>query len=1020
MSKILLLKLFTLFLFQIAAAQGKKISGKVSDPDGKPLAGVSVQAKGSSVGTATTAEGFFSIDVPANTKLLVFSHAGMESREIATNSSDLANVQLFPRVATGDEVVVIGYGNVRKSDLTGSVSTLKNSEFNSGIISSPVQAMQGRIAGVAVSQTSAEPGGGVSIRIRGANSITAGNDPLFVIDGLPIDNSGNLDGAGGASIGANPNRKNLLASLNPADIQSIEVLKDASATAIYGSRGANGVVLITTKSGGRSGKAVINYDYSIGNQEILKKIDVLNAPEYINMINTYAAMAGAAPVFSAADSASIGKGTDWQDEIFRTAVVSNHSLSFSNGNDKSRYYISANYFDQPGIVRSTEAKKYIVKTNLEMDLSSKVRVGLNLNTSILKDKNSIDGQGYNEVSGPINAALLYDPTLPVRAADGSFFRSAQLSINNPVSLVEGVSSTSRTSRMFGNIFMNVKWTNHLSSKVFIGGDFQNARRDLYNSTMTIYGGAGGGTANIVSLERSNMLYEFTTSYVKNFNQNHAINAVAGVSYQKFDNRSVVSTISGFATDAIGTNNLGLGDRANAVVGSNKNDNKLQSYIGRVNYTLYDKVLLTASIRADGSSKFGTNNKYGYFPSFAAAYKLTGESFIPDFFSELKLRSSWGVTGNQDINNYASLSTIGTGGLAYLGGTVMTGTVPTRVANPDLKWETTKQFNAGLDFGILNSRISGSIDYFIKNTEDMLMNLPLPQSSGYGFILSNVGTMKNNGIEVMINTRNIVKPNFGWNSSIVFTSIKNEVTGIADLPEIINGGFISENVAVIRKGLSLSSYYGYRIDGIFQEHDDIAGSPQPNAKPGHPRFFDANGDKAITSADRVILGSPFPDFTFGVRNSFNFYNFELDVFIDGQYGAELLNGNAIESMYPTNDRRNRMAVQFLNRWVPGKTNAEWPSGFQPTSYAGGRVNSLTVEDASFLRLQSLQLAYNFKSIPGNVVKSARVYATAQNLFVLTDYTGYNPEANVLGNSNVRVDFNAYPLGRVFILGVSLNF
>lgn len=1022
MPKILLLKLFVVFLFQFAIAQERKVTGKVSDLDGKPLAGVSVQAKGSSAGTATTADGLFSIDIPPGTKSLVFSHAGMESKEIAINSKDLSNVQLIPLVRTNDEVIVIGYGNVKKSDLTGSVATLKGSELNDGIITSVDQAIKGKISGVQVMQTSAEPGGGFSIRIRGATSVTGGNEPLYVIDGLPIENSPMLGPGGGALLGATPSAKNPLNSLNPTDIQSIQVLKDASATAIYGSRGANGVILITTKSGAR-GKVQVSYDLMGGLQYQSKAIDILSTEEYIRTMNELSLARGNGVVFEADDIARIGKGTDWPDEILRTAFATSHNLSLSGGTDKSKLFISANYYDQQGIVKNSGIKKYIFRLNLEQNVGENFKVGVNLNSSFIKDNNNVDGVSKNEAAGPINTSLLYDPTIPVKNDDGTFGFSNDLNIGNPAALLAAITSEIQTNRTFGNLFTDYSITNDLSARLTIGLDRQIARRDLYNSTLSLRGGAGNGAANIASLERVSSLLQYTMNYKRTWKNNNSLNSTVGVTYEDFTDRSFSSSVNDFPTDVLGVDNLDLGNQENAQVGSNKSKHSLLSYLGRVNFSLNDRVLLTSSIRADGSSRFGANNKFGYFPSFAVAWRLINERFVPPVFTDLKLRASWGMTGNQEIGNYAAISAFRPGILALLNGVAQTGTQPSRVPNPDLKWETTKQLNFGIDASILSDRISASVDYFIKNTEDMLLDLPVPQSSGFTSTLYNVGSMSNKGFEIMINSRNIVTKNFKWSSAFNFSVVKNKVTNIGDLPFIITGTTPvteNQNFALIRPGDPLNAYYGYKITGIFQDQHQVSQSAQPLSRPGNPIFLDANGDGTINPDDRVILGSPFPDYIFGLSNTLNYKQFQLDIFIDGQKGADLLNGNAIESMFPVNERRNRIADQIFDRWTPDNPGARWPSALSPSTYGGSYINSLTIEDASFIRIQSVQLGYSVQKRLLNFINSAKFYATVQNLAVFTDYTGSNPEANAFGNSNSRIDYNAYPLCRIWSLGCNLTF
>ena len=919
-----------------------------------------------------------------------------------------------------DEIVVVGYGTQKKSDLTGSVSSLKSEDLNPGANASVDQMMLGRAAGVQINQASSAPGGGLSIRIRGASSLNASNEPLYVIDGFPIDNSPNLASGGAAEVSENRSPNNPLNSLNPADIQSIEILKDASATAIYGSRGANGVVMITTKKG-RAGKMNVTYDVYSGIQTVAKTIDVLSTSEYINAINDLSQEQGNAPVFSNEDISNIGAGNFWQDEIFRSAPITSHNLSVGGGSENTSIYSSINYFDQEGVVKNSGIKKYTGRINIDTKIGERANIGLNFNTSLIKDNNNIDGIQTNENAGPIYSSLLYDPTEPIFNSDGTFSQSSNLTVNNPVTLISGISSLNETNRTFGSAYLNYNFTDELSGKFNFGTDRQTSRRDIYNSTQTIRGGAAGGIANINVLERSNYLFEYTMNYNKAFNENHNLAVLGGVTYQKFQSKNFFGNISGFPTDEIGTGNLELGDTNTDQLGSRLEENTLLSYLGRINYNLFNKFLLTGSIRADGSSRFGENSKFGYFPSFAFGWKLTEEEFIPDVFSEVKLRTSWGQTGNQEIGNYNSLLTFQSGPNVVLGNSVLGSVIPSRKSNDDLKWETTEQFNIGLDVALLRGRISGTFDYFSKNTKDLLFNLPLPLASGYASILSNVGEVQNKGFEVLINTTNVVSGDFKWDTSLNFSAIKNKVLDLGRVESIVTGAIQSVgNTAIIREGDPLAAYYGYVVTGIFQENDDIANSPQPTAQPGYPIFEDRDGDGAITPADQTIIGSPFPDFSYGFQNSFSFKNWKLDVFFQGQEGVDLVNINLIESLYPANFRRNRQSRTMLDRWTPQNTDAKWPSSVNPNAYGASKVNSLSVEDASYLRLKNVQLSYNIPVDNINLLNSLRVYVTGQNLFTVTDYGGFDPEANSLGSSNVRVDYSSYPLARTYLVGLTASF
>ena len=996
------------------------VNGTVVDDSGVPLPGANIIEMGTNNGTQTDFDGNFKINVTDGDGVLIVSYLGFTTKEIPINGKSNLNIVLEESADALEEIVLVGYGTQKKSDLTGSVASLSQEDMNAGANVSVDQMMLGRVAGVQINQASSAPGGGLAIRIRGSNSLNASNEPLYVIDGFPIDNSPNLGSGGAAEVGENLSPRNPLNALNPADVESIEILKDASATAIYGSRGANGVILITTKKGSK-GKLNVTYDVYAGIQSVAEKIDVLSTSQYIDTMNDLAVAQGNGVVFNNDDISRIGKGTDWQDEVFRSAPLTNHNLALSGGSEKTNYYASFNYFDQEGVVKNSGIKRYTGRINLETKIGSKTKIGLNFNTSLINNNNNVDGVNTNEQGGPIYSSLLYDPTEPILNDDGTFSQSANLTINNPATMINGIISESETNRTFGSAFLNYDFTEDLSGKFNFGTDRQTSRRDIYNTTQTIRGGAAGGIADINVLERSNYLFEYTMTYDKTFNEDHALTILGGVTYQKFSSRFFSGNISGFPTDEIKTNNLSLGNTNTDILSSGKEENTLLSYLGRVNYNLFDKFLLTASIRADGSSRFGENNKWGYFPSFALGYKLDQEDFIPDSFSQLKLRASWGQTGNQEIGNYASQLTFGTGPNVVYGGTVSGSVVPQRIANPDLKWETTNQLNVGIDFGISGGRFSGSLDYFSKESKDLLFDLPLPLASGYGSILTNVGEVKNSGFEFLFNSTNIVTDNFQWDTSLNFSVIKNEVLDLGRIESIVTGDVQAVgNTAIIQEGDPLASYYGYVVTGIFQEGDDITNSPQPTAQPGFPIFEDRNGDGAITPADQTIIGTPYPDFTYGIHNSISYRNLKLDFFFQGQVGVDLLNINVIESLYPANFRRNRLAYHTLDRWTPQNTNTKWPSGVNPNAYGAGKVNTLAIQDASYFRLKNVKLSYNVPVQNIDFLNSLQVYVTGQNLFTITDYIGFDPEANSFGSSNVRVDYSSYPLARTYMLGLSANF
>lgn len=977
--------------------QERIITGRVVNESGDPLAGVTVSVKGQTTTMITDADGWYRITVHAEGKILVFTMVGFDSLEKPLNAQSVVNVVLTPSLSDLDEVVVVGYGTVKKRDLTGSVSSLGEKDFNTGAQANVTQLIQGRIPGVHVTQSSGTPGAGASIRIRGTNSITAGNEPLFVIDGFP-----------GAPLNA----------LDPGDIESIEVLKDASSAAIYGSRGANGVILITTKKG-KVGKMVVNYNGSIGSQSPAKKLDLLNGEQYMTFINGVREDRGQAPLFSQAEINAIGTGTDWQDEIFREAVVQSHKLSFSGGSENgTRYYISLNHFGQDGIVVNSGLNRYGARINFNHS-TDRVKFGLNLNASVVTEDNIPLGTGINIGAGVIGSALQMDPVMKPQHEDGSYVESTTQDLNNPLALAKATYHTLKTNRTFGNAFFEYLITDRLSAKINLGTNQSIGRNDDYTTKVTKLGQLNNGLAHIGSAESTDYLSEITLNYHAEIEGQHTVDAVAGYTYQVFVNRGYDATSRDFPTDAFRTSNLSAGNTELYTQSSYKNKNQILSWLGRVNYAFRDRYLATISFRADGSSRFGVDNQYGYFPSMALGWRISDEPFFGDnsVFSDLKLRASYGTTGNQEIGNYNSLVLLGTVGDAIFDGGRHVAIVPIQLANPNLKWETTRQLNAGLDFGVWNNRVTGSLDYFASYTYDLLLNLPIPRTSGFNTSLQNVGDTENKGFELMINSRNLVG-DFSWSSAFNFSTVENKVTNLGSLPFILQGdvAFLSD-FTILREGDPINSYWGYQVDGIFQTQEEIDQSAQPRAKVGDLRFKDVNKSGSITADDRTILGNPFPDFTLGLNNSFEYKGFQLDVFLEGRFGYEMLNFSRIDSESPIQDLRNRQSY-VLNRWT-----SENPSNEHPSFVGYDRavsVNSRVVEDASFLRLKTVQLNYTFPPSfrPGGIT-ALSIYASAQNIFTVTDYTGYDPDVSSFGDNNIRLDYNAYPLPRIVTVGVNLT-
>lgn len=1006
--------------FEIPEEQQRKLMGRVTDNQGNGLEGVTVSVKGTTIATTTNTAGNYQINIPKNGHILVFSLIGFEPSEKTVSDQSTLDVILQTSVSDLDEVVVIGYGTQRKSDLTGSISSVKVNELNS-VTNTSVDGLLNGVPGVNVIQNTGEPGAGFSINIRGASSISAGNNPLYVIDGFPVDNSPALGSGDDPGFSGNRSPRNPLASINPRDIESIEILKDASAAAIYGSRGANGVILITTKSG-QSGDVKVSLHASAAVQTPFNRLDLLSAPDYKRVLNQLIDAGGAGEEERIGDIANDGIGTDWQREVTnRAAIMQNHQLSFTGGTDRSKYFLSLNYVDQDGIVKSTDFDRYGIRLNLDSKVSDRLKIGLNASASYVRNTFAPNGFSTNETAGALYSAINFDPTVGIKDAEGNYYLSPTLSIDNPLALINGTSSKSASSRILTTLTGEYTILPELKFKINVGGDIVNEKRKNYIGRLTINGRNTGGIGSNYQGERSSYLGEGTFNYDKKFGL-HAINAVLGGSYQRFSSNRIHVTANNFPSDATKADNLSLGSQETYLIDNPSTANKLASLIGRVNYMFNNIYSATFTVRRDGSSRFGERNKYGTFPSAALAWKISEESFLKEnrVLSQLKVRTSWGLTGNQEIGDFAYQSTYNGGLPAIWDDQLTTTAAPARLPNPDLKWEQTEQIDLGLDFGFFENRINGSIDFYQKTTTDMLLNLPIPQSTGFATILTNIGKIQNKGIDFTLSTTNIAKENFRWTTDLSMTTLKNKVIDLGGLPQIFSGGgFLHvEQIGIIRPGDPLNSFFGWEIDGIWQQEDDFSVTRE-NVHPGDLKYVDQNGDGYVNGEDRVNLGNSFPDFQWSLGNTLSYRGFELYLYLEGVQGAQMLNGNLIDSYFPINFRRNKFAEPYLNRWTPENPSNIYPSFVNPLSQGRKTVNSLTVQDASYIRLKNVRFSYN---IPKQVkwLPTGQVYVSAENLFVITDYDGIDPSINPNNNPSLRLDFNSYPTARTFLLGMRFDF
>lgn len=1008
------------FLLSAFQSHGQEVvRGTVIGEDGLPLPGVNIIVEGTENGVQTNFEGQYEIEVAEPDARLIFSFVGFQTEQVEVDGRSEIDVVMEVNKEELEEVVVIGYGAVKKSDLTGAVSSIEPDEMNQGVTPSVGQALEGRIAGLQISQNSNEPGGGMSVSIRGAGSINAGTEPLYVIDGVIV-NTGSIAASGGAGFTGNRSPRNPLNSLNPADIASIEVLKDASSTAIYGSRGANGVVLITTKKGA-IGEMKINYDFYYGWQEPTRELDLLSPTEYRDVLNAIIEDGGGDPgqVITEIE----GNGTDWLDLILQTAPTQNHNLSFSGATEKLNYFSSLNYFSQEGLVIGSGMERYNVRLNLGSNSEDHYDYGINMNVSYINDDFASTGTGINENGGAIYSAINFDPTIDPYNEDGTYALSPFITIDNPLSILYGQDARAETFRFYGNTFFQYFFTPGLSAKVQIGGDVQNVRRDVFVQPYTLSGLGTGGIATIQTGRKDYVSLEGTLHYNREFGDDR-LSGVAGATYEYFQTKSFSGNARGFALPELGTDAIGSGDPTLNELGSGRNQARFISYLARVNYALNDKYLFTASIRADGSSRFGDNNKFGYFPSGAVAWKIDEEEFVEDvdWLSQLKIRASIGSTGNANIGNSLTFQTFSAGRDLLFGDSFYNTIYPTRLPNPDLTWERSVQYDIGLDFGFFDNRVNGSLDYFEKETTDLLLVVPQALNTGFAGQIQNLGGIVNEGFELDLEIVAIDSEHFGWDVGGNLATLQNEVLDIGERGDIIRGAQSQiPDFTIVTPGEAIDSFYGFIVDGVWQEDDDFS-TTEAQVAPGDLKYRDINGDGIINAEDRVILGNSIPSLTWGFSNFFRYRGFTLDVLMKGVQGVERLNGNLINTYSPNNFRRNRIAEPLLNRWTPQNPTDEYPSFVNPTSQGGANalINSKTVEDASYVRLQTVRLGYMFPVDDNGFLNDLSVHVTGQNLLTITDYSGVDPAANASGSNTIGLDFNAYPVPRTLLVGLNVEF
>jgi TonB-linked SusC/RagA family outer membrane protein len=1019
------LTIFLLLLpgFVGLAQEQRTITGTVTHiSDGEPLPGVSVLEKGTSNGTITDTGGRYSITVDESATHLIFRFVGMKSREMAIGSLEEINVTMEDDIIGLEEVVAVGYGSVKKSDLTGSVGSVKVDELKKNPVTSLDQSLQGRVAGVQVVQLSAQPGGNTLFRVRGGNSIFAGNEPLYVIDGMQVNTSENFSWLSAPEV-------NALSSLNPNDIESIEILKDASATSIYGAKGANGVVLITTKRG-KAGDDRITFESYFGMQEISKRIEVMNATDYAILFDEAGLNAaiddGTSYTPAYPDPESLGEGTDWQDEIYRTAPVQNYQLSFSGGNPKTQYAISANFYDQEGIIVGSDFRRYSFRTNLDHSIGERLNVGTSF--SLNRTNASIVGSSTQAgfFPGVVNTALTFSPALPVRDSTGQYTLkdpTADAWLDNPVAVTRDVRSTDQTFKLVGNAYAGFTILEGLDLRVSVGLDQYHNIQDYYNPSYTYSGSFNDGQARYATSDQVLFLNENTLTYSKTIKDRHHLDLLGGFTYQRTNSRTFIEIVTGFPSDRLEYFGITEAeDIPNIYTGFG--DQALISYLGRANYNYADRYLATLTYRIDGSSKFGPNNKFGHFPSLALAWRISSESFmdnLPSIYS-LKMRASLGTSGNDAIPNYLYIPTMTTTDYYFNNTGTATGYRQEVVGNDDLRWETTRQLDVGLDLALFQGRISMVTDYYQKYTYDMLYYAEVPYTSGFTNALINVGSMTNRGFEFTLNTVNLTGP-LNWNSDFSISFNRSEVTDLNNNADT----YISDDTyklkigywSVIRVGEEIGSFYGLISDGIWQLEEEEEAA-RYGARPGDFKYVDRNGDDQINADDRTIIGHAQPDFFWSLNNTVSFKGLELNIYLQGVHGNDILNSNRFE--LESGNGLSNASVNMLDRWTPDNPSNLYARANRSADYL--EMSDRYLEDGSYIRLQVVTLGYQ---VPSSILqkvklKGAKIYISGKNLLTFTNYTGFDPEVGRFGSSNIRqgYDLGGYPAARTYLVGLNLEF
>jgi TonB-linked SusC/RagA family outer membrane protein len=1053
--------IYTLLLLPLfALSQGKIVSGMVNDDMGGPLPGATVQVKGSeSIGSITDFDGKFTIALKAGETKIIISYVGFESQEVDVSSQSNISVSLQQDVSELEEVVVIGYGTVLKKDLTGSVASVKVSETISRQSTTVDQLLQGRAAGVQVTQNAANPGSGISVRIRGTSSLRGNNEPLYVVDGIIISSaSEDVVATGGNNTGQE--QQNGLNGINPRDIEDIQILKDASATAIYGSRGANGVILITTKKG-TPNQVKTNFFVNTSMRSVTKTYDVLDAFDYARYRNesNLRTTATGFPAFhiegnqlyqivnndgNVSISDTPVTTVDWQDELLNLSTSLSVGGSVSGGSDNGNYYLSAGFNDQKGLAKNSSFKSGDLRLNLNQTLSPKIKINARLSGFF----SATDFAEGGDLIGSSNQSFIrnllsFRPILPDGLEDAE--NIDDLGISSPYSFIEDFEDKSNENRFFGSLTATFDLgLKGLSYQLRAGGNIRTKERRRFYGLTTFVGLNANGQLQLSSMNASSFQVVNTLRFNRTFNRKHRINAVLGLTYDQRTTKNMTYVVQDFVTLEKTTEQPFLGQVISSPLANLDRETKLFSILGRVNYAFNNKYILTASFRRDGVSKFLEDQRYGFFPSVALAWNLHREGFIQnvDAIDELKLRVGWGQIGNHGIGAYGTLSNYGINS-STLYGTPNNGTsVPlilNNIANATLTWETTEQSNIGVDFSLADGFVTGTVDAYDKTTKDLLVSSNIAPSTGFSNLLVNRGELSNKGLEIALQVNPISTDDLdiSFGANIAFNETRIEGLSSQPLsPILIDGSYANRRfylgntisrgnyfkypANIFIEGEETALFYGFETDGIYQTGDTTIG----NAQAGDVRIIDQNGDNVINLSDRTIIGNPSPDYTFGINLSVRYKAFSLSALVNGVYGNDIINGNLIQMGNAEGLFRNILSDAYHGAWRPEKPSNSYPR----IGYLGNdgpeflAISDRYVEDGSYLRLNNITLGYDLPIKENNTIKGANIYVTGQNLLTLTNYSGYDPEITSFMWTGLinGVDWNGPPNSRNILIGLNLNF